>query len=66
MIFILPRFSKVYEMRSASLPGPTRVLMGIGDFVTTQWMYYLPVLAVTPFSYCSGSEASTGPSAATG
>ncbi len=47
MVFILPRFAKVYEMRSASLPGPTRVLMGIGDFVTTQWMYYLPALFVS-------------------
>ena len=47
MIFILPRFAKVYEMRSASLPGPTRVLMGIGDFVTTQWMYYLPIMVLT-------------------
>jgi len=47
MVFILPRFAKVYEMRSASLPGPTRVLMGIGDFVTMQWMYYLPALLIS-------------------
>ncbi|MCH2132428.1 MAG: type II secretion system F family protein [Phycisphaerales bacterium] len=44
MVFILPRFAKVYEMRAASLPGPTRVLMGLGDFVSTQWAIYLPVL----------------------
>lgn len=47
MVFILPRFAKVYEMRSASLPGPTRVLMGIGDFVTMQWMYYLPAILIS-------------------
>ena len=47
MIFILPRFAKIYEMRSASLPGPTRILMGLGDFVSTQWMYYVPTLLVT-------------------
>ncbi|MEE2907090.1 MAG: type II secretion system F family protein [Planctomycetota bacterium] len=47
MIFILPRFAKIYEMRSASLPGPTRILMGLGEFVSTQWMYYLPAILVS-------------------
>ncbi|MDG2423778.1 MAG: type II secretion system F family protein [Phycisphaerales bacterium] len=47
MIFILPRFAKIYEMRSASLPGPTRILMGLGEFVSTQWMYYLPAILLS-------------------
>lgn len=47
MVFILPRFAKVYEMRAASMPAPTRVLMSLGEFVSTQWMYYLPALLVT-------------------
>ena len=36
MIFILPRFAKIYEMRSASLPAPTRALMGLGNFMTNR------------------------------
>lgn len=42
--FILPRFAKIYEMRSASLPTPTKVLMSIGTFAADGWMYYVPVL----------------------
>ena len=42
--FILPRFAKIYEMRSATLPGPTKVLMAIGTFAAEGWMYYGPVL----------------------
>lgn len=40
--FVLPKFAKVYEMRSASLPLPTKVLIGLSDFFTTQYWYYGP------------------------
>ena len=38
VVFILPRFAKIYEMRSASLPTPTKFLMSIGTFATDGWM----------------------------
>jgi type IV pilus assembly protein PilC len=46
MAFVLPRFAKIYEMRSAQLPAPTRVLLGISHFITSQYWYYGPALAV--------------------
>lgn len=46
MVFVLPRFATIYEMRSATLPTPTRVLLGVSEFLTTQYMYYLPAAAV--------------------
>lgn len=46
MAFVLPRFARIYEMRSATLPAPTRVLLGMSKFFTTQYMYYGPALAV--------------------
>ena len=45
MSFVLPRFARIYDQREASLPGPTRVLMNISEFVTTQYMWYVPTLA---------------------
>lgn len=42
--FILPRFASIYEMRSASLPMPTKSLLTASDFLITQYMYYLPAL----------------------
>lgn len=44
MVFILPRFATIYEQRSAALPAPTKVLLGISGFLTTQYMYYGPAL----------------------
>jgi type IV pilus assembly protein PilC len=42
--FILPRFAKIYEMRSASLPWPTKVLISISDLLISNWMYWIPAL----------------------
>ncbi len=42
--FVLPRFAKIYEMRSASLPMPTKILMGISDGLLGTWMYWIPAL----------------------
>lgn len=46
MAFVLPRFAKIYEMRSATLPTPTKVLLGISQFFTTQYLVYGPALGV--------------------
>lgn len=45
MAFVLPKFAKIYEMRSATLPTPTRLLLGLSDFVTTKYMIYGPIIA---------------------
>jgi len=43
MSFVLPRFARIYEQRQASLPGPTKFLLGISEFLTTQYLWYGPV-----------------------
>ena len=45
MSFVLPRFARIYDQREASLPAPTRVLVNISEFVTTQYTWYVPTLA---------------------
>jgi type IV pilus assembly protein PilC len=42
MSFVLPRFAKIYESRSASLPRPTLILMAISDFMTQEYLWYGP------------------------
>jgi type IV pilus assembly protein PilC len=44
--FVLPRFARIYEQRSASLPTPTKILLDISGFVTTKYMWYGPVVIV--------------------
>ena len=42
--FILPKFAKIYEMRSATLPTPTRILMAIGEYGSSGWMTWVPLV----------------------
>lgn len=46
MAFVLPRFASIYETRAATLPTPTRVLLGMSEFITSQYFIYGPVLVV--------------------
>jgi type IV pilus assembly protein PilC len=46
MSFVLPRFARIYEQREASLPGPTKFLLAISEFITTQYHWYGPIAAV--------------------
>lgn len=46
MAFVLPRFASIYESRAATLPAPTRILLGLSDFITTQYFLYGPALLI--------------------
>lgn len=36
--WVLPKFAKIYESRSAALPTPTRILLNVSDFLTNNWL----------------------------
>jgi type IV pilus assembly protein PilC len=38
LAFVLPRFTVIYANKAAALPLPTRVLMGMSDFVVGNWL----------------------------
>lgn len=38
LIFVLPRFATIYASKQAVLPTPTRLLMGLSDFLMENWM----------------------------
>ena len=44
MTFVLPRFAKIYEMKSTALPMPTKILMAISDGLLGTWMYWVPTV----------------------
>lgn len=46
MAVVLPRFAKIYESRSATLPAPTKALMSVSEFITTQYVIYAPVVFI--------------------
>ncbi len=60
MSFVLPRFAKIYEARSASLPRPTRILMGISDFITHEYFWYGPAAMVVGIAIFLWMRARSG------
>ncbi len=48
MAFVLPRFATIYGERAASLPTPTKILLAMSNFITTEYLWYGPlgILAV--------------------
>ena len=60
MSFVLPRFAAIYEERQATLPTPTRILLGISDFAATQYMVYGPVCAVGLVTFIIWSRSQSG------
>jgi type IV pilus assembly protein PilC len=43
--FVLPRFAAIYAGKGATLPLPTRMLLGASDALVHGWMTWVPVLA---------------------
>ncbi len=60
MAFVLPKFAEIYSNRSANLPAPTQLLMAVSDFITTQYIYYLPAGVVIIVITYIWSQTSAG------
>lgn len=45
LVFVMPRFAKIYEGKAAALPLPTRVLLSISDGLRDHYLIVLAVLA---------------------
>lgn len=39
VFMILPRFQKMFENFNRELPGPTQIMLAVGDFYTANWYY---------------------------
>jgi type IV pilus assembly protein PilC len=46
LVFVLPKFEKIYAGKKAILPAPTRFLLGISHGITDYWPYILGALVV--------------------
>jgi len=45
LVFVLPRFQKIYAGKRAVLPLPTRALLGLSSAIVTYWPFLLVALA---------------------
>jgi len=46
VFFILPRFAKMFSSFGSELPGPTQMMMDIGDFYQNNWPYILGMIGL--------------------
>ena len=46
MVVVIPKITKIFEDREASLPLPTKVLLGVADFFRDYWWAVLLVLVL--------------------
>ncbi|MBX3354515.1 MAG: type II secretion system F family protein [Phycisphaeraceae bacterium] len=47
MLFVLPKFMPIFKAQGDRLPVPTKVLLGISNFLQFQWKLYVPGLLVS-------------------
>jgi len=41
LVFVMPRFAKIYETKDAALPAPTKLLMAISDTLIHHWPLWI-------------------------
>lgn len=60
LLFVLPRFSAIYEGRGASLPAPTQILISLGDAFANHWYYGLAAVVVSGIGLLVGLRTQKG------
>ena len=51
LIFIIPTFAKMFVDFGGDLPLPTKIVMGISDFLRTKWFLMVGLIAGTVFAF---------------
>ena len=44
IVYVYPRLMPIFTGYDISLPWPTRIVLGVGEFLRTQWMYAAAVV----------------------
>lgn len=60
LTFVLPRFAGVFEGKEEVLPGPTRFLMSLSDFMVGWWWVILIVLGACVGTLIAGLRTEVG------
>ncbi|MDP2892574.1 MAG: type II secretion system F family protein [Bacillota bacterium] len=59
LTLVMPAFVKIFESGGAELPVPTKILMGISDFLVNQWYIVFPgiIALIVAFKVWTRSES---------
>ena len=51
MTFVVPKFTAIYGRFGAELPLPTKIVIGVSDFMTAYWYVIIALIAVLIFGF---------------
>jgi type IV pilus assembly protein PilC len=60
LTFILPKFTPLFESRGASLPRPTKILMGASAILIHYWVLWLIAVVAAVVGFCFGRRTEQG------
>jgi type IV pilus assembly protein PilC len=60
MIFVMPMFVDMFNSYGAELPGPTRMLIKISDFLRGYWMFWLPAVVIIIYALKKSGKTEGG------
>ncbi len=60
LMFVIPVFAKMFSDFGGELPGPTRFVMGLSDFIRGYWWALLAGSLISSFSYKSYRKTENG------
>ncbi len=60
MIFVMPMFVDMFNSYGAELPGPTRMLIKISDFLRGYWMFWLPTVVIIIYALKKSGKTEGG------
>lgn len=60
LIFVLPRFMKIFEGKEAALPAPTKFLLALSKFMTGYWYIILAGLAIGVWAFVLALKTDKG------
>jgi len=60
MVFVVPRLTAMYSDFGAELPTPTKVLMGISDFMVRLWYLLVIIIGITVSMFSNWAKTEVG------
>jgi type IV pilus assembly protein PilC len=60
LTFVLPRFGVVFEGKEEILPGPTKLLLGLSEWMVSNWLFLVIALVVGIIGLLAGLRTDIG------
>jgi type IV pilus assembly protein PilC len=60
LTFVLPRFMVIFKGKEAMLPPPTKILLGLSNFMVHDWYVIVGVLVALIVGFCVGIRTDKG------